>query len=111
MFYGASGTQPWQQTAALITDWLTGREKIELFRAGEDGQLHRPDPTPAAFKQPAQDKQQGVPLEMRWITTYPLARGELWPVFRTVLKEVRAANTDQLDERTQKAILAGVRKT
>ena len=111
MFYGTSGTQPWQQTAALITDWLTGREKIELFRAGEDGQLHRPDPTPAAIKQPAQDKQQGVPLEMRWITTYPLARGELWPVFQTVLKEVRAANTDQLDERTRKAILAGVRKT
>jgi hypothetical protein len=92
-------------TAYLLLDWLTGSATIELLRAGDPGNINRPDPVPQAIKGKA-GGQQGVPLEMRWILEFPQGRGELWPIFQSVLAEVREANLVHLDGRTRAELIA-----
>jgi len=46
---------------------------------------------------------------MRWITEFPDGPGQLWPVFKSVLDEVRAANLDHLKPQDRAAILAQTR--
>lgn len=43
---------------------------------------------------------------MRWILEFPDGPGQLWPVFRSVLAEVRAANTAHLTAPDRKEIIA-----
>jgi hypothetical protein len=106
--YGSAGAMTWQGTASLIADWLAGRDTVKVARPGEDGQLAKPDAVPAALARSELGQQKGVPLELRWITEFPDSQGKLWPVFKKVLDEVRAANTDQLGEPARKRILGKV---
>jgi len=103
--YGTKDMDATAATAYLLLDWLTGSATIELLRAGDPGNINRPDPVPQAIKGKA-GGQQGVPLEMRWILEFPQGRGELWPIFQSVLAEVREANLVHLDGRTRAELIA-----
>ena len=107
--YGSGRATPKAATEQLLADWLTGRDTVTVVSAGADGQLPRPDPAPAAIAGKRSGHQQGIPLEMRWITEFPDGPGQLWPVFKSVLDEVRAANLDHLKPQDRAAILAQTR--
>lgn len=49
--------------------------------------------------------QKGLPLEYRWITPRTAEPGELWTLFKSVLAEVRSANTQGLSEQKVGALV------
>jgi hypothetical protein len=104
--YGHKSDDPTAATAYLIRDWLTGSADIDVLRAGDPGNIYRPDPLPKALEDKGGKSQGGVTLEMRWILEFPDGPGQLWPVFESVLAEVRAANTAHLTAPERKKIIA-----
>ena len=85
---------------------MTGSADIDVLRAGDPGNIYRPDPLPKALEDKGGKSQSGVTLEMRWILEFPDGAGQLWPVFKSVLAEVRAANTTHLPAPDRKKIIA-----
>jgi len=107
--YGRPTMDPVDATKALITDMLTGTATIPVIGPGDEGRLPKNDAAPAAVAA-ASGAQQGIPLEFRWITEFPDGPGELWKVFASVLRDVRAANLALIPESDAAPILAAVKK-
>ncbi len=100
--YGAeSGLSTVAATERLLLDLFTGSSTAGAIASGNA--LRKPDPRPAAAG-PA-GGQRGIPLELRWIKAKPTAAGQLWPVFKSVLDQTRAANLAHRNEDSRETIL------